>query len=127
MHKFKIEVTKFTIVGALNFVLTFAIFTTMLKVLGINYTLSLVTAWIVGMLFSYVLNFSWVFKPEQKIQFKAKFAKFLIASVLSIIINILALRYIVIHSSLDPYYVQMVLIPLIVIINFSTAKFWSLK
>lgn len=127
MHKFKIEVTKFTIVGALNFVLTFAIFTTMLKVLGINYTFSLVTAWIVGMLFSYVLNFSWVFKPEQKIQFKAKFAKFLIASVLSIIINIMALRYIVIHSNLDPYYVQMVLIPLIVIINFSTAKYWSLK
>ena len=52
MHKFKIEATKFTIVGAVNFALTFNVFTVMLKVLGVNYLLSLVAAWVVGMLFS---------------------------------------------------------------------------
>ena len=83
MHKFKIEATKFTIVGAVNFALTFNVFTVMLKVLGVNYLLSLVAAWVVGMLFSYALNFIWVFKPEQKIQFKARFFRFFLASVLS--------------------------------------------
>jgi len=127
MHKFKIEATKFTFVGAANFALTFIVFTLMLKVLAINYLLSLAAAWIVGMVFSYVLNFLWVFKPEQKIQFKARFVRFFLASLLSIVLNMLALRYIVERSGFDPFYVQMALIPFIVIFNFSTAKFWSLR
>ena len=79
------------------------------------------------MLFSYALNFSWVFKPEQKIQFRARFVRFFLASVLSIALNILALSYIVEHTDFDPFHVQMALIPFIVVFNFSTAKFWSLK
>lgn len=127
MHKLKIEVTKFTLVGAANFLLTFIVFTTMLKVMSLNYLLSLVAAWIVGMLFSYVLNFAWVFKPEQKMQFKARFFRFFLASVFSVALNMLVLRYIVEHTDFDPYYVQLALIPLIVVINFATAKFWSLR
>lgn len=127
MHKLKIEVTKFTIVGAANFALTFIVFTAMLKVFSVNYLLSLGAAWIVGILFSYVLNFSWVFKPEQKIQFKARFFMFFFASACSICLNMLVLSYIVEHSDFDPFYVQMLLIPLIFIFNFSTAKYWSLR
>lgn len=127
MHKFKIEATKFTIVGAANFILTFIVFTAMLKVFGVNYLLSLVVAWVVGMLFSYVLNFTWVFKPQQKIQFKARFFRFFLASALSIALNMLALSYIVERTGFDPFYVQLALIPFIVIFNFSTAKFWSLR
>lgn len=127
MHKLKIEVTKFTLVGAANFVLTFIVFTAMLKIMEVNYLSSLMAAWGVGMLFSYVLNFSWVFKPEQKIKFKAQLLKFLLASLLSIALNMLALNYIVERTKFDPFYVQLVLIPFIVIFNFSTAKFWSLR
>jgi len=127
MHKFKIEAAKFTLVGAANFALTFILFTLMLKVLGVNYVLSLGATWVVGMLFSYVLNFAWVFKPEQKIQFRTRFVRFFLASVLSIALNILALSYIVERTDFDPFYVQMALMPFIVIFNFSTAKLWSLR
>lgn len=127
MHKFKIEATKFTLVGTANFVLTFLVFTSMLKIMEVNYLLSLMTAWIVGMIFSYILNFAWVFKPEQKIQFKARFFRFSLASALSIALNMAALRYLVERTWFDPFYVQMALIPFIVMFNFVTAKFWSLK
>ena len=76
MHKLKIEVTKFTLVAAAYFALTFIVFTTMLKVLSVNYLFSLGAAWVVGILFSYIMNFSLVLKPEQKIQFKDKFVRF---------------------------------------------------
>jgi putative flippase GtrA len=99
----------------------------MLKFLSLNYLLSLGVAWIVGMLFFYVFNFVWVFKPEQKIQFKARFFRFFLASVFSIALNMLVLSYIVERSDFDPFYAQMVLIPLVVIVNFSTAKFWSFR
>lgn len=127
MHKFRIEITKFTLVGAANFVLTFIVFTTMLKVLLVNYLLSLFAAWIVGLVFSYVLNFSWVFKPEQKIEFKVRFFRFCCASVLSIALNMLALSYIVERFAFEPFYVQIALIPFIVVLNFSSAKYWSLR
>jgi len=42
-------------------------------------------------------------------------------------LNMLVLSLIVEHSNFDPFFVQMGLIPLIVLFNFSTAKFWSLR
>lgn len=127
MHKFKIEVTKFSLVGAANFILTFIIFTVMLKVIMVNYLLALGAAWIVGTLFSYALNFVWVFRPEKNIQFNARLIKFSLAGLLSIALNMLALRYLVDHTDADPFYLQLLLIPFVVIFNYSTAKFWSLK
>jgi putative flippase GtrA len=127
MRKFKIEITKFTTVGAANFALTFIIFTAMLKVLGVNYLLSLAAAWVVGMLFSYVLNFAWVFKPEQKIQYRTRFVKFFLASIVSITLNMLALKYLVERAQFDPFYAQFLLIPFIVMFNFLTTKLWSMK
>jgi putative flippase GtrA len=127
MHKFKIEITKFTLVGAANFALTFIVFTAILKILRINYLLSLLTAWVVGMFFSYMLNFAWVFRPEPHIQFRARFIKFCLAGALSIALNLVVLSYIVEHTDLDPFYVQTSLIPFIVAFNFSTSRYWSLR
>lgn len=127
MYKIKVEAKKFTIVGAANFILTFIVFTTMLKVLGINYLFSLIAAWVVGMIFSYIFNFVWVFKPEQKIQFKSRFARYFLASAASILLNMLALNYIVERTGSDPFYVQITLIPFVTIFNFLTAKLWSLR
>lgn len=127
MHKIKIEATKFTLVGAANFVLTFVVFTLLLKVFSLHYLLSLFVAWAVGIFFSYTLNFLWVFRPEERIQFKARFLKFFLASALSIGLNLLALRFVVKSTAWDPFYVQLGLIPFIVGFNFSTAKYWSLR
>lgn len=127
MRKLTIEVIKFTVVGAVNFLLTLVVFAVALKVLALDYLLSLLAAWVVGIGSSYVLNFTWVFKPEEKLQFRSRLVKYLAASALSISVNLLALRLIVEGSGFDPFVVQMALIPFIVAINFATAKLWSLK
>ena len=127
MKKIKIELSKFTLVGAANFMLTFIIFTSMVKVFQINYAISLIAASITGVLFTYILNYRFVFKPEKKIKFKSQFIKYFFESGLSISLNIIALSYIVNHTNFDPFYIQMGLIPFIVIFNFTTAKLWSLK
>lgn len=118
MHRLKIEVTKFTLVGAANFVVTFVVFTMMLKLMSINYLLSLSVAWLLGLCLSYALNLLWVFKPGQKIRFKARFLKFFLASVVSIVLNMLILAFIVERSDADPHYVQLALIPPVVVFNF---------
>jgi putative flippase GtrA len=115
------------LVGAANFILTLVVFTMMLKAMSANYLLSLSVAWIVGFSFSYVLNFSWVFRPEEKIQFKARFLKYFLSNIFSILLNMLILAFMVELTNTDPYYVQLALIPLIVVFNFSTAKYWALR
>jgi putative flippase GtrA len=126
-ERIKGEVAKFTLVGAANSILTFVVFTLLLKALSLHYLFSLLVAWLVGITFSYTQNFLWVFKPEKKIQFKARFLKFLVASALSLGLNLLSLRFLVESTGWDPFYVQSALIPFIVAFNFSTAKYWSLR
>ena len=127
MQRLRLEVTKFAAVGALNFALTLVVFAMMLRFFLADYRISLFVAWLVGMVFTYSLNFAWVFKPEDKIQFRDRFAKYIFASSLSIAVNLAILNQIVENSEFDPFYVQIALIPLIVVINFTTAKFWSLR
>lgn len=127
MSKLKIEITKFTIVGIVNTGLTFVIFYLLLRIFAVNYIIALTITWIVGIVFSYLFNFSWVFKPEERLQFKERFVKYLLSYLLSFALNIYALSYLVEHQNFDPFYVQISLIPFIVVFNFATAKYWSLR
>jgi putative flippase GtrA len=123
--KFKIQITKYFIVGILNFLLTFVIFTVMLKLFHINYIISLFTSWLAGVLFSYIANFSWVFKPEAKIIFNHRFIKFIIIGFISVVLNMIVLNYIVENIYNDPFFIQLLLIPFIVVFNFIGTKYWS--
>ena len=127
MHKLKIEFSKFTVVGAVNFVFTFVMFYLLVKVINMNYLIALMVVSLLGMVLTYSLNHAWVFKPEQKLAFRGRLFKYILAGFLSISLNMLVLSYIVEHISFDPFYVQLALIPFIVIFNFATAKFWSLR
>lgn len=127
MSKLKVQVTKFTIVGIVNTVLTFIVFFLLLKVFTVNYIVSLICTWIVGILFSYLFNYLWVFKPEQQIKFKERFIKYTLCYLLSFASNIIILNYIVEHKKFDPLLVQTALIPFIAIFNFSVTKYWSLR
>lgn len=127
MSKLKIEITKFTIIGFVNTVFTFIVFYLLLKILNINYIIALSITWILGIFFSYLFNFLWIFKPEQYLQFKERFVKYLLCYFLSFALNIFILNYIVEHNNFEPLYVQTALIPFIAIFNFSTTKYWSLR
>ena len=127
MHKLRIEFSKFTVVGALNFVFTFVLFYLLVKIILWNYLVSLVAVSFLGMILTYWLNHVWVFKPEEKLAFRGRLIKYILAGLLSISLNLVALDYIVERTGFDPIYVQLVLIPFIVFFNFSTAKFWSLR
>lgn len=127
MHRLKIEFSKFTVVGAVNFVFTLVLFYLLVKVLRINYLIALMVVSLLGMILTYSLNHVWVFKPEQKLAFKGRLLKYILAGFLSVSLNVVVLGYIVEHTDFDPFYVQIALIPFIVVFNFSTAKYWSLR
>ena len=122
-----LQAGRFLIVGAANFVVTMAVFYGLLQFLGANYLFALVCAWSVGVLFSYVVNFSWVFRPEERIRFNRRFVRYVTAGAISVLLNMVALHFVVISTRYDPFLVQCALIPLVVVFNYATAKFWSLR
>lgn len=127
MTKVRTQAIKFTIVGGLNFVFTFILFYLLVRVIRWNYLLSLVAVSLLGMLLTYVLNYAWVFKPEQTLAFRGRLVKYILTGVLSLSMNVVALKFIVDFTGYDPFLVQTALIPVIVVVNFSAAKWWSLK
>lgn len=119
--------SKFLVIGAGNFVFTFVVFTLLLEVVETGYITALITAWLLGSVASYVLNFIWVFRPEARLNFKGRFVRYMLAGSVSIGLNIVLLSALVEIGGYDPFWSQVTLIPLIVGFNFSTANWWSLK
>lgn len=127
MHGLRVEITRFTIVGGLNFVLTFAVFFVLLEVVHTHHLVALAAAWLLGTLFSYSLNYLWVFRPEERLAFRSRFVKYTAAGVASLLMNLAALQVVVAHFHADPFWAQCALMPFVVAFNFLTAKFWSLS
>lgn len=118
---------RFLVVGGANFVLTLVVFYSALKVLRMHHLLALAAAWAIGMVFSYALNFTWVFKPEEKLRFQSRFTKYFAANLASIVGNLFLLQILVSTTGRDPFLLQCALIPFVVVFNYTTAKFWSLR
>lgn len=127
ISKLKSEFSRFTFIGIINAALTFVVFFSFLKIFKVDYLLSLSIAWFVGVLFSYTFNFIWVFKPESSLRFRKRFVKYFLATLITFGLNLFLLKIIVENTRIDPFYVQASLMPFIVLINFITSKFWSLR
>ena len=126
-NKSIIQFTKYVLVGGTNFITSFGLFLLLYSLLGINYLIVTTLTWIYGILLTYVLNFIWVFKPSEKLEFKKRFPKYFSVYLTSYIINIIILSYLVEKYDLSPIYTQFAIIPLIVLINFFGFKYWSLR
>ena len=122
----KLDISRYLVVSLLNTILTFVIFTICLKLFLVGYSFSLFLCWLCGVVFSYCMNFVWVFDQKDKLIFDHRFRKFLFTGVISISINIILLREIVETTGYDPFWVQTGLMIPLAGFNFLAAKFWSL-
>jgi len=122
-----VQALKYSALGAVNFVLTFAVFTGLLKVLVQNYLVSLAAAWLVGTIFMYISNFVWVFQSDKALRFDERFIRFMASGIVSITLNLLALRALVEGFGFDAFLAQVMLIPFVVAFNFLSAKYISLR
>ena len=123
----KNQIIKYLIVGGTNTLFTGIIFFVAFKICHIHYLISLTVSWFFGILLTYVLNYLWVFQPEERLRFQERFAKYFFTYVISLVINIVLLHTIVKLFLYDAFYVQVALIPLIVVMNFTLTKYWSLR
>jgi len=121
------ELFRYLMTGGLNALFTFVIFTVGLYVLHIHYLLALIAAFLAGNVFTYVLNFIWVFRPENSFTFRRRFFKHLLPNVGTFSINLIVLYVLVDYWGADPFSAQIFLMILVVAINFLFAKFWAFR
>lgn len=127
MSRARAEVSGFLLVGAVNFVFTFAIFTFALKGLGLDHHLALLLAWVAGNMLTYVLNFLWVFRPEPRLTFGWRFVTYLATGGVSVAINLGLLFLLVDLGGHDAFWSQVAAMPVVIVLNFVSAKFVSLR
>jgi putative flippase GtrA len=77
--------------------LTFLVLVCGLYLLHFHYLLALITAFLVGIVFNYVLNFVWVLSPENDFPFCNLFIKHLLPNVGIFSINLAALYLLLNH------------------------------
>lgn len=123
----KIEFFKYVAVGLSNLIFSLLMFYVLLKLMSITYLIAFSITWLLGILLTYIINFVWVFKPKDKLDFKKRFFKYFSVYLTSYLINIYLLKLMVENYSFDPFWVQFFILPLVVIINFFGFKYWALK
>jgi putative flippase GtrA len=116
----------YVVVSSLNFIITSLIFYCLLKILFLNYLLSLTVTWVCSVLITFFLNLIFIFKKKEKLDFE-NFIKYALIYLFSFTFNLLSLKYLKERTNFDPYYIQFILIPGIVIINFTGIKLFVAK
>jgi putative flippase GtrA len=122
-----IQFAKYIFVGGINFVFGTLIYFLLLNVFQIHYLVSFSISWILGVLLTYIINFLWIFRPEEKISFRTRFIKYFVVYITSYIANILILKSLTDYTHQDPFLLQFGIIPIVMMINFLGMKFWSLN
>lgn len=119
--------SKYVIVGLTNSLLTGSLYYVLLRYAHIDYMIAFSISWVIGVLYTYVVNYVWVFKPSAKIEFKRRLWKYSSTYILSYIVNMFALKKLVTVFRFDPFWAQVTIIPIIVAINYTIIKNWAMK
>lgn len=117
---------KYLMVGGANTLFTLSIFTSLIEFFNLNplYAISISTT--LGIIFSYLLNFLWAFKLQEKLQFKKRFLQYFIIYLSSFGFNLISLSWLLKVTSFSPLILQLIITPFIVLINYSGLKLWAL-
>ena len=122
-----IQFKKYLIVGFLNLFFTLSVYFVLLKLIKSHYLVAYSVSWLAGVVFTYIINFIWVFKPEKQLIFHARLFKYFIVYISSYLINFFTLALLTEKTGFDPLIIQVFILPVIIFINFFGMKFWSLK
>ncbi|KOA20690.1 GtrA-like protein [Clostridium homopropionicum DSM 5847] len=117
---------KFCLVGGTNTLLTLATFYILNTVLGINYILSSILGYCVGMVNSYILNKRWTFYDSEKIIFN-QFIKFVTVNLMSLSINLLVMYTLSGKLHLNAMIAQIVATGFSIISNYIGSKLWVFR
>jgi putative flippase GtrA len=122
-----IQFFKYVLVGILNAICSTTLYFLCLRIFLMNYILAFTISWIFGILLTYVINFVFIFRTEEKLEFGKRLPKYFAVYFFSYSLNLVILKTLVLCTNADPFYLQFLILPLVIAINFTGFKYWALK
>jgi len=100
-----VKLIKFCIVGAANTIITLFFFYLLNKILLLNYLLSTVVSYLIGMLNSFILNKQWTFYDKDK-RILIQLVKFIAVNSISLAVNLIVIHLLVSKLYIDAFLSQ---------------------
>ena len=121
-----LQLVRFGAVGASGYVVNLAVFAVCVHVLGIDYKLSAVIAWVVSVLNNFVLNRHWTFDARSgPAHFQA--ARFLVVSLVALGFSLVLLMLLVEVVGVPKVPAQALAVSASMPLNFLGNKLWSFR
>lgn len=112
--------SRYLIAGGFNTGLTFLCYVTGVEI-GLPYIVANILAWCVGLIVSFCLNSSVVFRRGISVR---RFPRFLAANLFSLMTSTCALILLVRYCALGAIMASVITIPIVVVLNFLAARFF---
>ena len=120
MQKTKREFITYLFTGSANTAFTYFVYGTFVFI-GANFLLANLIAWTAGVVLSFILSSRFVFRKNASL---SRFLKFAMSNVLGLLISNITLGTLIVGFGANPYLAPLVAIPLVVISNFVTQKYF---
>ncbi len=117
---------KFSIVGFINTVSSYLLFFILLEFAHINYLVSSVISYVLGILISYFGNKYWTFRIIRSV-WRLEFIKYIILNIVGLAINTLIMVLLVENFKLNPLIAQIFAMSVVIFYNFFGSKFWVFR
>jgi putative flippase GtrA len=119
------QLGKFCTVGAAGYIVNLAVYTILLKGVGLHYIPAAVGSFLVAVANNYALNRIWTFRVERG-HVGAQGWRFLVVSTVSLLANLAAL-HVIVTAGVGEIAAQAIAIVLVTPLNFVGNKLWSFR
>lgn len=98
------KVSRFSIVGVLNTIIDFTVFTVFNSLFGLNYAISQIAGYSFGILNSFIFNKNWTFERKKASKKTVhELLKFILVNIFSLIITIISMRVFIDNFNFNVY------------------------
>ena len=126
IHKNKLMLFRFLLVGALTAVFYLGLFIFLWKTFGINYHIAVTIAYIISTLTYFIINRNFTFKSQGN-AIAQQFSKFLVVVFLNYVITLVIVHGAVEVLMLQPYFGTVLAIATTTLFNYVISKSWVFK
>jgi Predicted membrane protein len=119
------HLSRFSIIGVINTLIDFTVFTIFNSLFGVSYILSQGLGYSLGVANSFLLNKKWTFE-DRKANKKSfyEFLQFIVVNLISLIITMMAMNLLVKNCNLNVYISKIMVTIIAQITNFLGYKLW---
>ena len=117
--------SRFSIIGIMNTLIDFVVFTIFHSFFGINYTISQIAGYSFGVVNSFIFNKNWTFEHKNANKKTIhEFLKFIIINLISLIITIICMKFLIKSFAINVYIAKIIVTLIAQITNFIAYKLW---